>query len=1583
MKNRFIYPSLQFLNINQIKGYIGITGTTNSEITTIASHNIRKLAQHQMPIVFHPNFPMQNHFIQTFQYSNTKVDLTLNIKMHKKITMAQTVIHKADITTVFLHPNKERVVCQYQLTHTQQPYFIFQLPKNANLWSITINEKGQKPIQYKSAISIPLPLQNTPVQIQIIYERTIPPLAICGQRRLESPLLSKKIPILSKNWTVYTPEQYSLDVETESLKEMFLEELSSIDFMYLFFGKYSMRAPTVVEKMVAEDIQDFSRIRPTRPTPPMPSPAPSRSRGRYPQKPMTQAKRQKDRFDQMMSQPKIEEYDDEDNSVDEMRDYEDDSVDEIEYESMPQEAEEMYEEEAKEMPKQKSIWERPKGLEQQLGYAKRSKSYSKKQEGVFTETGKMKKYPAPKKWKPQDTTVTSTVKAAGLLSLNISLSDKGTKKIYREIPPQRSTHTITYIHTTLHQVICAAILSLSTLLSLCVMCQKRFPRLPWILFFLSIAFLFPYNPQYIAYLNFWAYGIFLAIGFRFIFVVWKKLFTLKNNAVICLFLILFSSSAFAQERKMQTMSTVPTVPTTISTYVPYYPDSPEITDKTIYIPWEQFTKYNLTRTPIEESISFQTQYKVDITETQILCQSIFHIQTNKDNDSVFVGLQNSAIQSAYISTEKDKNPLSLQPRKDGYYALIPYKGNYTLDITYTPQGNLQPNQGNCQIHCCTPCLLTVSAPSYTQIHYDNLQDYYYFQTTNTQNTLICHPTQNIVEFYWRPKQHPQDVENNIQANTRHMLTLQDNTLTLQSNIQYNIASGSVSQLSLEIPKEYGIFELTGTYVEKWTQTPQKDNHQITVLLSNNLQKRIQIQLLAKKHIVNIPSVETFPNILLHNIQRENGQAILKTHNHYQILPKEYSNISKTNSNQEQEYFVETYNFYKKYDLPFQINYQQNNSISKSNLHLQIKEEKLYAIYNANIENKGAPLYSISYSLPAGYQVLNIQGNNIKTTQIQNNLLYITFHTPLQKNSKLNITLEMEQEWNKPIPFELPKIFSPDIQKQTGSILLTTTPQIQIIPQNIQNLISDDTLHYEIQHNLIHRYAYIFEDTNYQANIQIQQQQPILQATQNIHLLLETDWISKSYTIQYQILHAPTNKFQITMPSELNPQIQGHNIQRTTQQTENKKTTHTIYLHTPVQNSYTLTIYPSLQENKESLINIESLELHDTQTLGTTIQVQNQSDYELVVTKLKNLTNMNTNNANIILAYKTQDKDWQLQFSQNRQPTFHPIKATIPNIYIFTILDETNRTYTQITYHLQQTGLQFLELENVPENIWAMYVNFQTVTPIQKITLDNRKIHLIPLQNTSQQIIQVIYTEVHKTKIEPKIPTISNVQEINNLYWTISLPNTKKYTFQSNLNPISYATNFNPASYFASISSQNIEQLQIIPESQNIKNIENAILQQNRIQLQQSIPTHEPEQYGTRNYLDADKIKNTKLHTNILKESYSLETHQQFVQRQYQKQRTSPKPQPTTQTALLQLSAPSSNISYYFTKKQSTPQLTINIHDPNNWLIPVVQIIAFFLLLCISLWKYPKTWKKKFIHLIILGIILYIVVQYVPLIYYIL
>ena len=225
---------------------------------------------------------------------------------------------------------------------------------------------------------------------------------------------------------------------------------------------------------------------------------------------------------------------------------------------------------------------------------------------MFTETGKMKKYPAPKKWKPQDTTVTSTVKAAGLLSLNISLSDKGTKKIYREIPPQRSTHTITYIHTTLHQVICAAILSLSTLLSLCVMCQKRFPRLPWILFFLSIAFLFPYNPQYIAYLNSWAYGIFLAIGFRFIFVVWKKLFTLKNNAVICLFLILFSSSAFAQERKMQTMSTVPTsiVPTTISTYVTYYPNSPEITDKTIYIPWEQFTKYNLTRTPIEKSISF-------------------------------------------------------------------------------------------------------------------------------------------------------------------------------------------------------------------------------------------------------------------------------------------------------------------------------------------------------------------------------------------------------------------------------------------------------------------------------------------------------------------------------------------------------------------------------------------------------------------------------------------------------------------------------------------------------------------------------------------------------------------------------------------------------------------------------------------------------------------------------------------------------------------------------------------------------------------------------------------------------------------
>ena len=219
----------------------------------------------------------------------------------------------------------------------------------------------------------------------------------------------------------------------------------------------------------------------------------------------------------------------------------------------------------------------------------------------------------------------------------------------------------------------------------------------------------------------------------------------------------------------------------------------------------------------------------------------------------------------------------------------------------------------------------------------------------------------------------------------------------------------------------------------------------------------------------------------------------------------------------------------------------------------------------------------------------------------------------------------------------------------------------------------------------------------------------------------------------------------------------------------------------MQNSYTLTIYP-LQENKESLINIESLELHDTHIRDNhsstkSIRLRTCSD------KTQNLTNMNTNNANIILIYKTQDKDWQLQFHKIDN-LLSSDKSNHSNIYIFTILDETNCTYTQITYHLQQTGLQFLELENVPENIWAMYVNFQTVTPIQKITLDNRKIHLIPLQNTSQQIIQVIYTEVHKTKIEPKIPTISNVPEINNLYWTISLPNTKKYTFQSNLNPIS-------------------------------------------------------------------------------------------------------------------------------------------------------------------------------------------------------
>lgn len=1523
------FPVMQFPGIEQRKGFIGICGISQAEITPVSTKGLSKILNTQLPLIPHPELPAGTEYLHAFKYANAEFQLSMEIKMHGKVSVANAILESVTISTLYPQKDTERVVCEYTLSHIGLQYFDLVLPKDTNLWSAVVDDKGEKPVKKDNTLSIPVPRENTGKanSIRVVYERKVPELGYFGTMVLERPQTHSSIPVKKFQWFLYLPPSYqvgkfSSDFVSGGKPWYKILGQAATGFLTLTYEKsvgysksqyhlsrdaYSMPKQSK-EEYYNESQQNMPAPGVVPPPPASPSPAKrpmAQTMGKNIQdmkekerrktegylkkdmakreeksqlesaKPTLPSEAMEDGAGKGMPEveaPMEEEQKSEEAPVDE------ESIDDIETEKKEKLSDEFVppspEPILEDKPSQNKIIEPQKAENDADEWDYSPKSKISPVRPKIPATG-MKKA-------GEDQTGVYSVKAKGLRSLDIELLGSKVRSqvtsIGRQLPSSLACISLLYLHEETMRSLRIAFAALSVLIGLILIAQRRIPRVVAIMIILLVVSFIPliFGSWLTPYSNAVAWGILgsvaLFLAYRILWKIGAWFGLHQQTAALILVVVLMASTAMAQEpSKVRQI------------YVSYNPEKIEQLDQVnkVFLPYETYvTLWNRAYPdrPIEVAqkkqdnyFLYHADYKGKISGEQTQFTVNFLAEVFNAPIAMPLGLAQTAVQKAtlYKEGEEAGQEVTLKPTENGYSIMLPKKGKYRIEMQFLPQGKSAGKRGSFQFG------LIPIASSVLQFTLDhdleaNLSSFsgdWYEKKQEDGKTLTLFPglSRQIAMDWYQSSESYKAKGLNINANSKHSLTVSDYLLRLESKIDYQILSGKIDRLNLKVPKDYNILRLNCTNLERWILSPEADHNSISIRLVDSSAQKITLDLVADKVLSQVPSVVLYPEIIPVEVERENGQAILITQNFYNVIVTRHEKLRKVSSYEQGQKFYEVFRYNEHpYQLEFSIQPQEYYNFSRSQLSLKIDEEKIQADYNTSLEVKGKEIFSYQIHFPDMFTITKVSGPFVKSWKVEkqeeNQILHIPFLGSLKKGEKTDIFISMEKELKDSKSLLIPYLFSPQVHYSSGDILVASARDAALTVLEIKGLQEYDIASFGDIPDYVKRYAFRFEGTQYMGKVEIQSQQPQIEVDAIINLLVEDDWINFGYFLRYKIQFAAADTFTFRLPASLGEELDilGENIKDIKKTKQGKYHVWKVVLHTKVRDEYTLALFPRVMENQGTGVAFYPISFPPQIGARLYALVQNHSQYELSPQKIEGISQIGANQIgfyppqtsaqDFLLAYKIERHDWELTFSENKQTIVHTVKASIDSIKVDTSLDKEGDCRHRIVYNIRHLGLQFLEIERLQNcQLWGVFVSGFFVKPVKK-TVQEKEILLIPLQQnftTNQKEERLSVRLIYSDKLPPlqegisykiPLPLVSNIKEVGSVHWTLHLPKGYIYRFGGNISP-SDNIYFEEYQTTVSYDARDAEKQMIL----NKQLLQAAISRENRLKVRQDNYMKEAEQ----------------------------------------------------------------------------------------------------------------------------------------------
>lgn len=1115
-----------------------------------------------------------------------------------------------------------------------------------------------------------------------------------------------------------------------------------------------------------------------------------------------------------------------------------------------------------------------------------------------------------------------TIKAKGLRSMNIDFNIEQSSE--GKLQTSTSMRSINFTYTTANtfRSLFFALTALSMLFNFIILVQRKIPRMLIFLFILLLASFLPFwlGAWTIPFCNAIALGLFLSIFLymfggiiSFIGKIGGKIKNWSGLNSLLLFLAcggyLFFGSSFAyaqEERKI---------------YIPYDSEKFETwqTAKDVFLPYETYRElWNATypekktkqESVLPDFVLYNAQYDGKIEKKQVSFSARMNIEVFRAPVTVPIGLEGTSIKEIVVTTKSgEKTSASIEAHETGYRLSMQKAGIYSVYVTFIPRFELAKKRGSFsfQIQSIVSARVKFTLDKDLEVDFKNFQGGWYETLDGEEKTITLFPGEqtNVKMFWYESSERHRAKGLNIAANSTHDFSIQDNTLRMSSSIVYTVTSGKCEKLNLKIPKDYKVINFSCTNLEKWTFIREANHNEIKIQLVDAKQRNLRITMQIEKKYDPKKEEYIFPEVEPIGINRENGNVRLTYEDPYKIKVTDASLVRKVRSNLNQGRFSEVFRYSQHpYTLKFSILQQKYKNFLHSNITCNIEKNKAKIALHATLGIKGKQVFRYSILCPKKWEVKKVEEKkgwkgNIADWRISKytddwNSLEIVFFRSRKKGSQASMYVELEQKYSQKSSIPFPIFKGENVTHESGTILFSSTSDLELHSADVRGIQQDNTsLFRSTEHGMIKRFAYRYDGIDYDGKISSTLRTAEISITNVINLLLKDDWVNFGYFIEFDVKYAGVDTFHFRLPKKLGPNldISGENIRDKNMVTTEKYNSWTVSLHNKITGKYKLSLFPDVIKNNGKEIIFHNILFPKEIKKQTNIVIQNHSQYEIAEQKIQGITATNikqisflppnTEASDFIRAYKANQTDWELTFSENKQKIKYSIHASIDAIKVDTVLQKTGECYHQVIFNLRHSGLQFLELEKNPKlKIWGAFIGNRFVRPSQKKKEQTILIPLFNIGHKEQKIaIRIVYEQKYNAvkngaKFSFALPKVLNVSEINDVVWTFHAPKNFMYKYDGNVSKVSQS-NFQRY-------SENSNTVHIVSKTTNRYNLQKALLNSNTLKKHNDKWVNEEQSKQNRLFADLQDVNQqrnmTQNFSNIKKIEQYGRTNLQAAQR---------------------------------------------------------------------------------------------------------
>jgi hypothetical protein len=1385
--------------------------------------------------------------IHAFRYTTTDYSLKLTVEKHPLKAVLTEVIPRAIYTTAFSVDGVEQTRAIFELTSVGNQFFSFRLPEGAQLWSVLLgrdpaNLEPVKPAKRGAQILVPLTAAGPPQKgkentyfICAIYQRKSQPMKTSGTVQLSLPAAEHKIPVLQSQWQTYLPSQFrytsfggDMKLVTEPLHQPLILEylwlyILGIFVVLLVIGTVRHLRFAIPSRiafyliLAAVLLLIFAGLF-----------FPTLGRARY-------------------------------KSLEAVREIEDRKA-MMEREMVKQEYDETLERAIVKAPQieEEKMVEKPVGTitESTITWGLKDGEEAKKepQKAVDVPTAPPPAQPAGIGYSYARTKMVEELRKAkekekGLLSLPINLRWEGTPLTFFSLSPG-GVITVDYVSQNYTFAICLLLTLIVFLIGVSFGKGTLRIKLAYFLFGLILFSLLPgvVGPQNTIYCNAALFGIISGAVFFGIAAIAKHYRRAAPALLLFLSLCLVflsPGSLYAQEQqeaqgeeKTQVSKDSEKVkePEIEGVIVPYDPKNlKDIVGKgRVYIPTKRYEDLLrsaglLKEEPLAPPLPFSVN-SANYTAAILSDKVDFSVQLGlellkSETAEVFIGFPGIALQNAKL----DDKDAKLRSDSSGYFLVLTETGIHTFSASFSLPVDPKRVSGSVEFAVrpvpCAQVVVKTDRPDTDIIVKSALGGQEVKQTEAGKEVIAALGAASTISISYGPKEMVATGAK-IATDVRlyHYFWLSERLIMYRCDARLTVSGGERDAFQFALPDNLEIYQVSAAKEIRIWRIIRDPSGKATleVLLYEPVKDELALTMSGAQILPQKAGDFSLPFIQATDARKETGETSVFLIKTLKANVIDSQNLTQIPSSAKTYENYETYSAYEYSSRPIKLSLKtlerEPDLRASINTQLSITKEKLFFDTAVIVTVKEAPVFNLSLSVPAQFEIEEISCPQMasKFVKKEGERSIITIHLsgPFLGATSVSVSGSRLTDGAE-LELTLPQVVVSGAKFVEGVILVLSVEGTALTTKKLQDLIPADVqgvslVGREAPQTLQKRLAFTFKNPEHSGTIGVDRLKPTLTATVISAALVKDEVVSFTAVIEYRIKSAPCRRFSFSMPyylaqkAILSVPFQRQRTLTKEGEGDSARAVWTVELQRELTDSYSLAMNWEVLRTEKTL-QFPSIRATDVESASAYILLQNSSGLKVTEGEKQNLEPTTkeeipllgavlAERASFLFGYRVQDiaKDYSLSFSLTKLEEEKEIEAIIDIAEITTVISDDGYSFNEATYKIQNRAKQYLQME-IPEGaqIWSAEVAGRQVKPALPPEGEGRRILLPLLKQPKGELsynVKIFYGLKLTSKFgfsasfSPKAPKPLGVT-VGQTFWTVYAPEKYEYRFDGNMDEV--------------------------------------------------------------------------------------------------------------------------------------------------------------------------------------------------------